>query len=141
GRIVQRQPAGRAMALPAPVQGPDNGLDLLAGDRAGAQQGDATVQHRDNRALDAHGAVAAIDQRRGESPRLLDRVGEGGGAGAAGPVGGGGDDRTAEGGDDGAGASVAGDADGDAVQTGAGQVADPLTVPDGGHKRQRTGPE
>ena len=129
------------MALPVPVERTDQRLDLLAGDRAGAQQGYAAVEDRDHGTLHTDSAIPTVDMRGRERTGLLGRVGEGGGAGAAGAVGGRGDDRAAEGGDDGAGAGVAGHPDGDAVQTGAGQVADPVTVADRCHDGQGPGPE
>ena len=133
------------MPLPAPWsefgQRADDGLDFLAGNRTRAQQGHAAVQHGHHGALDPNGAIAAVDQGRREGAGLLDRIGESSRAGAAGPVGGRGDDGAAEGGDDGAGAGVARHADSDAVQSSAGQVADTVAIPDRGHDRQRTGPE
>ena len=129
------------MPLPVPVQRSDDRLDLLAGDRAGAKQGDAAVQHGDHSALDPDRAVAAVQGRRRKGAGLLDRVGEGRGAGAARTVGRRRDDGPPEGGDDGPGTGMAGHPHGHAVQTGASQVADPVAVADGGHDRQGPRPE
>ena len=141
GGVVGGQATGRAMPLPALGQRTDQGLDLFAGHGAGPQQGDAAVQNRHNRTLHSDSAGAAIDGGGDRVPGLLKRIGEGGGAGPARAVGRRGDDRAAERRENGAGLGVAGNAHGDAVQPGAGQVADLLAVADRSHDGQGPGPE
>ena len=87
------------------------------------------------------GARAAIDGIGGGEAGLLHGVGEGGRAGPARAVGRRGHDRTTEGRDHGPGPGVAGHPHGDAVEPGAGQIADAVAVPHRGDDGQRAGPE
>lgn len=129
------------MPLPAPLQRPDDRLDLLACDRAGSQQGDPASQHRHHRALNPHRASSAVDRVSDSEACLLHGVGEGGGAGTARTVGGWGDDGASESRDNCARPDMARHPDCNAVQSRAGQIADPYSIADRRDDGQRPGPE
>ena len=117
------------------------GLDLVAGHRAWPKQTGGTVEEGNDGGFQAEGAWTAIKGFGGVGAGLLDGVGEGGGARGAGAIGRGRGDGAAERGQDGAGERVGGRADGDAVQTGAGEIADRGSIDGGRDDGQRPGPE